>query len=396
LPLFISYFSGMTAWDFWSVVSVAGIFQAALLLVFIALDKKARTAPNLLIGALLLWIIWLQLEFLVLRRSFLISNSFFFGSRHGTWLLLGPLIYHYLMVRFGRARLFEVGAWVHYLPFVLFTLMIPLFTSSTIPERVIAYGMLSVVKFPMLASTWLNAAYGYVFILQFIHAAIYLLISVRLVVSFQKDLTLLTSDNRQATLDRLKWSIGAITFFTITSIVFILILLKSQWYVREMDYLYILPLTFCIYLLSYFALREPGWFERRIESAPRYQQSKLEKVASRAYFERVNQVILTKKLYLNPELRLSDLAQESGITYHQLSEVINREAGTSFFEFINDFRINHVVATMDVLRRENKKINILEVAFAAGFNNKVSFNRHFKKLKGRTPTGYIKEIPKKA
>ncbi|HWA33236.1 MAG TPA: AraC family transcriptional regulator, partial [Cyclobacteriaceae bacterium] len=136
--------------------------------------------------------------------------------------------------------------------------------------------------------------------------------------------------------------------------------------------------------------------ESKIENAPAYQQSRLEKEASRRYFERINRIMLTKKLFLNPELRLADLARESGISYHQLSEVINRESGASFFEFINDFRVNHVVATMDKLGHESKKINVLELAFASGFNNKVSFNRHFKKLKGRTPTHYIKEIRKKA
>jgi AraC-like DNA-binding protein len=75
--------------------------------------------------------------------------------------------------------------------------------------------------------------------------------------------------------------------------------------------------------------------------------------------------------------------------------VINREAGVSFFEFINDFRITEVTNTLEDLHRQNKKINILEIAFASGFNNKVSFNKHFKKMKGRTPTAFIKETLKK-
>ncbi len=386
----------MTSWDFWSAVSVAGIFQAILLLVFFQFNRKPHPTSNVFIIILLLWIVWLQLEFLVLRRSFLISSSFFFVSRHGAWLLLGPLIYHYLASRFGKLQN-GFRMWLHYTPFLLFALIIPLMTNETVPQRVIGYGMLSVLKFPMLAAHWLNTVYGYLFIFQFFHAAVYLSFSVVLVVRFQREMRLTSSDSRQSTLGFLKGTVGAITFFTITSIAFIAILLKSQWYVREMDYLYIVPQTFCIYLFSYYALKQPTWAAaKNIENGSRYQQSRLEKEASRRYFERINDIILTKKLYLNPELRLSDLAQESGISYHQLSEIINREAGTSFFEFINDFRINHVVATMDGLGRQSKKINILEIAFASGFNNKVSFNRHFKKLKGKTPSSYIKEIPKKA
>ncbi len=386
----------MTSWDFWSVVSLAGIFQAVLLLVYLFVNRNAHTKPNIFIATLLVWIVWLQLEFLVLRRSFIISASFFFGSRHGTWLLLGPLIYHYLQVSFGKMHSWRISAWVHYFPFIILTLIIPLLISNTIPERVIGYGMLSVLKFPMLAGTWLNTAYGYVFILQFIHATFYLFLSTRLIANFQRDLTALSSDNRQSTLGLLKGIVASTAFFMVSSVLFITVLLKNQWYVREMDYLYIVPLTICVYVLSYFALRQPGWSQGAGELTIPYQQSRLGREASRRYFDLVNEIIITKKLFLNPELRLSDLAKESGISYHQLSEVINREAGESFFDFINDFRIKHVVETMDNLARENRKINILEVAFASGFNNKVSFNRRFKKLKGLTPSGYIKEIPKKA
>jgi AraC-like DNA-binding protein len=384
----------MSYWDFWSVISVAGILQAGLLVVNILLNRRSHHVSGIFIVALLFWIIWLQLEFLALRRSFLVANGVFFGTRHGAWLAMGPLVYHYLLSRFGKLKAINFRTILHYAPFLAFTMAIPVVIGETIPDRVISYGMLSVLKFPMLAGSWINTAYGYVFIFQFFHAAFYLCLSVALIIGFQKEAMSRSSDNRQNTLTVLKSIVIATMFFTVAAIFFIAVLLKSQWYVREMDYLYIVPMTLCVYVMSYFARSSPGP-EGKDTPPVRYLQSKLEKAASAKYFEHVTRIINDKKLYLNPELRLSDLVEESGIGYHQLSEVINREAGVSFFEFINDFRITEVTNTLEDLHRQNKKINILEIAFASGFNNKVSFNKHFKKMKGRTPTAFIKETLKK-
>jgi len=70
----------MSSWDFWSVVSLMGIAQALLLFVLFTVDKKKYFLPNLFIALLLFWIIWLQMEFLVIRRSFVVHPSFFLGA----------------------------------------------------------------------------------------------------------------------------------------------------------------------------------------------------------------------------------------------------------------------------------------------------------------------------
>ena len=387
----------MAHWDFWSVVGIAGMLQAALLLTYFALNGKSRTPADIFIAGLLLWIVWLQLEFIVLRRSLIISYSFFFGSRHGAWLLPGPLVFHYVNLRLGNVKRFTAPMLLHYGPFVLFTLVIPITVGTTIPERVISYGMLSVLKFPMLSKNWLNTAYGYIFIAQFIHAAIYLGISILAITRYQARAISESSDNRIATFNTLKGIVGATAFFTILSVLFIAVLLNSQWYVRELDYLYIVPMTFCVYLLSYHTIKQSSAFVPPPVAATNpqpYQQSRLAKEESLRLFNKMKQIVADQKLYMNPELRVSDLAEASGMTYHQISEVINREAGISFFEFINDFRLKHATSDFEALIQQNRKVNILEVAFAAGFNNKVSFNRHFKKSIGLTPTEYLRKKSK--
>jgi AraC-like DNA-binding protein len=385
----------MNNWEFWSMISFMGIAQALLILILFALDKKKHILPNLFVGLLLLWIIWLQAEFLVIRRAFVVHPNFFFGSRHGVWFLLGPLVYHYLFLLFNKKDRLTARDWLHYIPFLLFVLVLPLTGKINISDRIINYGMLSVLKFPMLANSWLDTVYGYVFILQFIHAAVYLMLAFRSISEFQKENRQISSDNRQEKLTFLKGLILAMGFTAISSVLFIVVLLNSKWYVREMDYIYILPLTCCVYLLSFFAIQQPASFRRKEQVVTKYQQSSLEQAASIRHFENLKSLIVREKLYLNPELRLMDLSEMSGVNYHHVSEVINKEAGVSFFEFINQFRVDEVLETIKTKSNQNQRINILEIAFSSGFNNKVSFNRYFKKKTGQTPTAFIKKDNKR-
>ena len=62
----------------------------------------------------------------------------------------------------------------------------------------------------------------------------------------------------------------------------------------------------------------------------------------------------------------------------------------NFFELINKFRIDEAVRM--IKDDKYKDFNIIEIAYEVGYNNKVTFNKSFKKLHGVTPTQYIKAL----
>jgi AraC-like DNA-binding protein len=93
-----------------------------------------------------------------------------------------------------------------------------------------------------------------------------------------------------------------------------------------------------------------------------------------------------EKLYLDPDLRLSDLVERLGATRNQLSYVINRHIGKSFYDFVNEYRIRRAVSLMNERSYDDKKI--IAIAFDAGFNSKPAFNSVFKKQTGLTPSEY--------
>jgi len=92
------------------------------------------------------------------------------------------------------------------------------------------------------------------------------------------------------------------------------------------------------------------------------------------------------KPYLDSTLTLPSLAQQLNVPTHELSELINRDLGVNFFDFVNDYRI---IRAQEILRTDHTK-TVLEILYEVGFNSKSSFNTAFRKYTGTTPTSYRK------
>ncbi len=91
-------------------------------------------------------------------------------------------------------------------------------------------------------------------------------------------------------------------------------------------------------------------------------------------------LVLNNKLFLRPDLTISDLASELKIPPYILSYRINRGHGKSFFTYINEYRVEY---SKNLLSQTDLKI--LAVAFDSGFANKTSYHRTFKRIEGITP-----------
>jgi AraC-like DNA-binding protein len=95
------------------------------------------------------------------------------------------------------------------------------------------------------------------------------------------------------------------------------------------------------------------------------------------------------KLYLDSEIGLPELAKEMNISSHDLSYVLNDGFGVNFSQFINSYRIDEAKQLM--LSEKYRHLNILGIAYNAGFNSKTTFNTTFKKETGLSPSQFIKQ-----
>lgn len=102
----------------------------------------------------------------------------------------------------------------------------------------------------------------------------------------------------------------------------------------------------------------------------------------------VKHLMENEKVYLNPELNLSDLAKMAKMSRGQLSEIINTAFEKNFNDFVNGYRVE---AFKQMLKEDkHKQLSLLGIAQECGFNSKATFNRVFKKLTDLSPTEYLK------
>jgi AraC-like DNA-binding protein len=115
--------------------------------------------------------------------------------------------------------------------------------------------------------------------------------------------------------------------------------------------------------------------------SPKNPNKKLDNESAEAILSQLNAKMTNEKLFLNPHLKLSDLATEVNISAHQLSQILNENVGKNFSEFINEYRINE--ACLLLFTHENLSID--GIGYEVGFNSKSTFFAAFKKQKGVTP-----------
>ncbi len=118
----------------------------------------------------------------------------------------------------------------------------------------------------------------------------------------------------------------------------------------------------------------------------KYERSGLKKVNADSYAALLDDYMRGLKPYLDPELRIEDVARALKIKRHHLTQLINEKYKKNFFMYVNEFRIQEAREMMSDIK--NREKTILRIAFDTGFNSKATFNRIFKAVTGTTPTEF--------
>lgn len=118
----------------------------------------------------------------------------------------------------------------------------------------------------------------------------------------------------------------------------------------------------------------------------KYEKSGLTKSLSQELKENLISLFDNEQIYKESNLCLENLATKLNTTRHNTSQVINEHFEMSFHELINTYRIQEA---KEILNNDKQKnLNIIDVAYEVGFNNKVTFNKAFKKDTQLTPSQY--------
>jgi AraC-like DNA-binding protein len=168
------------------------------------------------------------------------------------------------------------------------------------------------------------------------------------------------------------------------------ILVNTSFFNPAWDYSISLVMAISILMITYM-----GFVQKRVfQSEPietflpvqKYQSSSLTPTASESIRKRLERYLTEEQVFKENELRLDDLAAYLDISRHELSRVINEHYQVNFFELINRHRVAYVAKMLSDPAHDQD--TIIQLAYEAGFNNKVSFNRYFKQATGLTPSAF--------
>lgn len=99
--------------------------------------------------------------------------------------------------------------------------------------------------------------------------------------------------------------------------------------------------------------------------------------------------ISEEKVWKNPQLTLTDLATRVGTNRTYLSNYLNNSLNTTFYDYINSFRLE---AALEILNDPTSTATIIEIAESCGFNSISTFRRAFVRVKGCTLQEYRQKV----
>ena len=161
--------------------------------------------------------------------------------------------------------------------------------------------------------------------------------------------------------------------------------------------------------LAFFTFRQPILYREEQKEIERQEiQKKLQKTSPQpspkpteaatlnisdtekaAYLSKIQTYMEEERPYLNPKIRMPELAHDLHIPRHVFSFVINEHYQMNFFNLINKYRVEYA---KKLLKDKDYELYTLEtIGEMAGFNSRSTFNKRFKELTGMSPGNFQKE-----
>ncbi len=126
------------------------------------------------------------------------------------------------------------------------------------------------------------------------------------------------------------------------------------------------------------------WWRKRQQTDGQPEEPSLSARGDAVLMQRVCELMDDRQLYLQQGLKVSDVASLLSTNSRYVSECIRAEKGSSFSQFVNEYRLEHAKR----LLQESPDKKMSAVAIESGFSNDKALTRCFKDLTGFTPTDW--------
>jgi len=389
--------AGLTL-DWFQLGAVVGALHGVLLTGVLLAQRNNRTANRILAALMAAFALYLASSVYYstpLFRAF----PYFFGVSYPMPWIFGPLVYLYARAASDRAWRFTPKALVHFVPAVVSIVVGFQFYMMGPAEKIAAYDRWTRGGMPPQIAL--------IDPLKYVSGIAYSAATVLYLRRHRRHIQDNYSNTARVNLVWLGWLAGsamAIWAFATT-----LRLTGANAPVRDEQLS--LAIALLIYAIGYLGLRQPEVFRYVTTEFPvvhaspappapeagaseevpsRYERSGLGDDEAMRLKSRLLELMDKQQPWKDSELTLADLAARLDSTPHKLSEVLNVQVGSTFYDFVNAYRVREVQRR--IAEGDAARLKMLALALDAGFSSKSTFNHVFKKHTSQTPSDFRQAI----
>ncbi|MEZ4857514.1 MAG: AraC family transcriptional regulator [Flavobacteriaceae bacterium] len=366
------------AFSFIDIVIFVGICQG----IFLSLTLQRIANNNKRANTILCWLIILSAfmligRFLMLRffSPWVFMYSLFFDV---TLFLFGPLFFLYV-TRLLVKDTFTISK-LHFLPALLFWGLTAYYFISYTSET----------YFQAYREGKLSLMFNTIIVLGITSNGYYLWKSFQVLFQFKK--------TEKQTFSFQQNPVKYLTFFLFSIAVILgawaISYANATFFNRYFEYISydiiwaVIPVF--IYVIGYFSLKQPELFRIPEEKQKTtHKKERLPEAEAQLLQKKLDSLMINEKVFLQNDLTLTDVAEMLQTSSNNLSWLLNQVYKTTFYDFINQYRVQEFIKKVE--NQEHLKHTILALSMDVGFNSKSTFNKAFKDAMKDTPSNYIKK-----
>ena len=307
----------------------------------------------------------------------------FMGITYPIAYLYGPVFYIYTKLLTKKIEKVHPVNLLHLIPYLTgYIITIPIFILPT-AEKIAVVEKMFINQQPLIYSIYER--------LISVQGIIYTVLTVLLVIDYNKKIKERFSNIDKINLNWLKYfTIGMIVCWSLASASEVVDVFVNND--LNMQIALHVAISILIYSIGYMGLKQPEIFMKPVDiqtpekQTQKYKKSGLDDAMAEEIKTKLIALIENEKPYCDSDLTLNKLAEMLDTSSHNLSEVINTYLGKSYYDFINEYRVEEFKNKLKDPSTRN--YNLLSIAFESGFKSKTSFNTIFKKHTNQTPSEY--------
>lgn len=365
----------------WSAIFFIGSAQGLLLAAALLL-RRDKSRADALLGA------WLALFSADLALLLFVTEGWYRSFPHMLHLsvpftfLYGPAFWLYVRFMTGDKKAWRLRDFLHLIPFAAACAgFLPFYLMDAASK--VASMESAATAAPSLLGVGLAA-------IRILHGSVYLILGVVAVTRRQGSGGGDKVDGKDPSGRWLAWlSATQVAIWGIAALALGLLFLDAR--VGRMAERLIWPVgALSVQSMGAWALMNGGLFPNRPwgkgADGGKYRKTRVEAGLAESYRDRLALIMEEERPWLDPGLKLEDLAALVGCRPYALSQVVNQVFGMRFTDLVNARRVREAASLLS--DRAHSSRSVLDIAFSCGFNSKAVFNAAFKRFTGATPSEY--------